>query len=82
MIVTPLCLLRSMESLGPTSFLGACCVLFTSAVVSIHGLSEAETTPGHAAELVSFNLTAFQAISIVRTSSVIGLVLPRNEPLK
>jgi amino acid permease len=64
-IVTPLCLLRSIESLGPTSTLGACCVLFTSVVVSLTGIDQPETDPLYAAKAVQMRLTAFQAIPIV-----------------
>jgi hypothetical protein len=64
-VILPLCLLRNMESLGPTSSIGACCVLFTSVVVSVHGISSPEQTPGHEYKAEQLHLTAFQAISIV-----------------
>lgn len=64
-LVTPLCLMRSIESLGPTSTLGACCVLFTSVVVAVTGVNEPETDPDFAWKPVQLRLTAFQAIPIV-----------------
>jgi amino acid permease len=64
-VVTPLCLMRSIESLGPTSTLGACCVLFTSVVVAFTGFNEPETDPEFAWKPVQMRLTAFQAIPIV-----------------
>ena len=60
-LVTPLCLMRSIESLGPTSTLGACCVLFTSVVIGLHGIDEPETDPNFAWKAVQMRLTAFQA---------------------
>jgi hypothetical protein len=65
LLVLPLCLLRNMESLGPTSTIGAGCVFFTSVVVSVHGVMDPELTPGHEYQAVAFQLTAFQSISIV-----------------
>jgi amino acid permease len=64
-VVTPLCLMRSIESLGPTSTLGACCVLFTSVVVAFTGFNEPETDPEFAWKPVQMRLTAFQAIPII-----------------
>ena len=64
-LVTPLCLMRSIESLGPTSTLGACCVLFTSVVIGLHGIEEPETDPNFAWKAVQMRLTAFQAVPIV-----------------
>ena len=62
-VVTPLCLMRSIESLGPTSTLGAMCVLFTSVVISMHGIQDPETDPLFAAKPVQWRLTAFQVSS-------------------
>ena len=94
-LVTPLCLLRNIESLGPTSTcaqrrrvpqpqrhsscaggalmhgcgaacrMGACCVLFTSVVISIQGIDDPETDPRFEAHALNWRLTAFQAIPIV-----------------
>lgn len=64
-LVTPLCLMRSIESLGPTSTLGACCVLFTSVVVAMTGINEPEINPEFAWKPVQLRLTAFQAVPIV-----------------
>ena len=66
----PLCLMRSIDNLGPTSIIGVIAMLFTCTVIAYYGLSEPASESRSAAlrasEPSSFNMKAcaFQAVPV------------------